>query len=88
MRMNISSERKKEENCVVGGWRKLKQIKTSGEENALGGLLIINKRALEEHGGPNCTELNCQAPLTLSNRAQQSKIKRIVKRKQSKTKQE
>lgn len=32
MRMNISSERKKEENCVVGGWRKLKQIKTSGEE--------------------------------------------------------
>ena len=67
--MNVSSEKKKEDNCVVGGWRKLKQIRTSSEEKALGGLLMINKRVLEEHGGPNCTELNWQAPLTLPNRA-------------------
>lgn len=64
----------------------MNQIRTSGEENALRGLSMINKRILEHHGRPNCTELNWQTPLTFSSRVQQNQIKTIVKRKGSEVK--
>lgn len=47
---------------------------------------MMNKRIAEQHGGLNYTELNWQAYLNFSSSAQQNKIKRAVKTKQSKTK--
>lgn len=45
---------------------------------------MMNKRIAEQHGGLNYTELNWQAYLNFSSRAQQNKIKKLLKQNKAK----